>query len=149
GCDNGNTTVHVGPLTEIPFLPMNDGGCVLNYAAEASIAASAGHVALAHIDVGLTDARTAAFCDKRVSVAVSDDSGQTYGAPIDVPGLSSYSSLTTDPVIMADAGGRFWLAALNGYETGCYVGMSADHGASWQPVVSVPGSMCVDKEWIA
>jgi hypothetical protein len=75
-----------------------------------------------------------------VDVAVSRDSGKTWGPPVSIDAAGSQLGIAMDPSIAVDALGRAYLL-FEGHDDRAYLSVSLDAGRSWSaPVVaSAPG----------
>jgi hypothetical protein len=145
------TWATVGPVTVLPLLPGS------NHASETSIAAHGDDVVVLAVNQTFDSADSYAYPTDdlpRFDTAwASHDGAETFGAPIDIGGGNVR---TTDPVIRADATGRFWAVGVDidgevnpgpGPPTTSVVfTSSADRGDTWAAPTRVQG---FDKDWIA
>lgn len=139
---------YLGPDQELALLPPLD-GLEYNHSNEVQLAVSGQRVAVAYLSLHFVAADAFAVDDtfiRTLGVAVSEDGGETVGAPVAAPA----GRQPTDPNIRADPDGVFWLATFDFDTIGAggqgIIARSAD-AVTWTPVVD--GENFGDKNWMA
>lgn len=72
-----------------------------------------------------------ARCDQEVGYAFSEDNGLTWTSAT-IPDSVIGKAIGFDPAVAFSASGWMWYALAN--DLGIYVGLSKDHGATWEPL---------------
>ncbi len=146
--DAGPEPPYLGPDHELDLLPPLD-GLAYNHSNEVQIAVSGQRVAAAYLNLHFVSADDFAIDDtfiRTLGIAVSDDGGDTFGAPVAAPA----GRQPTDPNIRVDPAGVFWLATFD-FDTigagGQGIVARSDDAVTWSKVVD--GEDFGDKNWMA
>jgi hypothetical protein len=146
--DAGPEAPYLGPDHELELLPAQ-GGLEYNHSNEVQVAVSGQRVAAAYLNLHFVSADDFATDDtfiRTLGVAVSEDGGETFGAPV----AAAAGRQPTDPNIRVDPDGVFWLATFD-FDTigagGQGIIARSDDAVSWTKVVD--GENFGDKNWMA